>query len=109
MIETKAREPVFALPDDPPEDNLPETVAPTVEQIIDQAEAEERDLQRRLESETLFELLSNDAMAVTRGMRRFRQESEQAQIERVMGDYESGSFLLDRLGAGGVVDQDLAI
>ena len=30
-------------------------------------------------------------------------------IERVLGGYQAGSFLIDRLGAGSVVDQDLAV
>jgi hypothetical protein len=84
-------------------------IALTPEQIAAQVEAEERDRQRRLEAETLLQVLNNDAMAVTRGMRRFRNESEQAQIERVLGGYETGSFLVDRLGAGCVVDQDLTV
>jgi hypothetical protein len=48
-------------------------------------------------------------MAVTRAMRRFRDESEQDQVERVLSSYEDGSFLIDRLGAGIVADQDLAV
>ena len=49
MIETKTREPQFAMPDDLPEDHLPEPVALTPEQIAAQKEAEERDRQRQLE------------------------------------------------------------
>ena len=49
MIETKTREPQFALPDDLPEDHLPEPAALTHEQIAAQKEADERDRQRRLE------------------------------------------------------------
>jgi hypothetical protein len=43
MSETKTREPQFALPDELPEDQLPEPVALTPEQIAARAEAEERD------------------------------------------------------------------
>jgi hypothetical protein len=42
-------------------------------------------------------------------MRRFRSETEQEQVERVLTSYEDGSFLIDRLGAGLVIDQDLAV
>ncbi len=42
-------------------------------------------------------------------MRRFRNEAEQLQVERVLTSYEDGSFLIDPLGAGLVVDQDLAV
>jgi hypothetical protein len=48
-------------------------------------------------------------MAVTRAMRRFRDESEQDQVERVLSSFEDGRFLIDRLGAGIVADQDLAV
>jgi hypothetical protein len=40
MSETKAREPLFPLPDDLPEDNLPGPIPLTPEQIADQAEAD---------------------------------------------------------------------
>jgi hypothetical protein len=53
--------------------------------------------------------LNDNAMAVTRAMRRFRDESEQDQVERVLSSYEDGRFLIDRLGAGIVADQDLAV
>jgi hypothetical protein len=49
MSETKTREPQFALPDQLPEDHLPESVALTPEQIAAQAKADERDRERRLE------------------------------------------------------------
>jgi hypothetical protein len=109
MSETKTREPQFALPDDLPEDHLPEPVALTPEQIAAQAEAEGRDQQRRLEWAMILQALSDNAMAVTRAMQRFRHEGEREQVERVLSSYKDGSFLVDRLGAGMVIDQDLAV
>ena len=43
MSETKERGLLFPLPDDLPEDQLPEPVELTPEQIVAQAEADERD------------------------------------------------------------------
>jgi len=40
-------------------------------------------------------------------MRRFRNEAEQEQVEHVLTSYEAGSFLVDRFGAGLVIDRDL--
>jgi len=50
-------------------------------------------------------------MAVTRAMRQWypREADRESQVERVLTSYEDGSFLIDRLGAGMVVDQDLAV
>jgi hypothetical protein len=109
MSETKTRELLFPLPDDLPEDNLPEPIPLTPEQIVAQAEADARDRQRRIDWAVTVQALNDNAMAVTRAMRRFRDESEQAQVERVLSSYEDGSFLIDRLGAGVVADQDLAV
>ena len=109
MSETKTREVLFPLPDDLPGDQLPEPVALTPEQIVAQAEADERDRQRRLDWAVTVQALNDNAMAVTRAMRRFRDESEQDQVERVLSSFEDGRFLIDRLGAGIVADQDLAV
>jgi hypothetical protein len=112
VSETKLREPQFAIPDDdPPEDNLPEPVALTPEQITAQKEAEERDRQRRLEWAIILQALNDNAMAVTRAMREWypRDGDRAHQIERVLASCQDGSFLIDRLGAGMVVDQDLAV
>jgi hypothetical protein len=109
MSETKTREPLFPLPDDPADDNLPEPIPLTPEQLAAQAVAEQRDRQRRLDWAVTVQALNDNAMAVTRAMRRFRDESEQDQVERVLSSYEDGSFLIDRLGAGIVADQDLAV
>jgi hypothetical protein len=111
VSETKLREPQFAMPDDLPEDHLPEPVALTPEQIAAQQEAEERDRQRRLEWAIILRALSDNSMAVTRAMRQWypREGDRERQVERVLTSYEDGSFLIDRLGAGMVVDQDLAV
>jgi hypothetical protein len=53
MSVTRTREPQFAVPDDLPEDHLPEPVALTPEEIGAQAEADERDRERRLEFSAL--------------------------------------------------------
>ncbi len=42
---------------------------------------------------------------VVRAMRRFRNEAEQEQVEHVLTSYEAGSFLVDRFGAGLVIDR----
>jgi len=57
----------------------------------------------------VVQALNDNSLAVVRAMRRFRNEAEQQQVERVLTSYEDGSFLIDRLGAGLVVDQDLAV
>jgi hypothetical protein len=51
----------------------------------------------------------NDSMAMFRAMRRFRHEGEEDYVERVLTSFEDGRFLIDRLGAVGVVDQDLVV
>lgn len=48
-------------------------------------------------------------MAVFRAMGKFRHEGEEEYVERVLTSFEDGRFLIDRLGAAGVVDQDLAV
>ncbi len=57
----------------------------------------------------MVQALNDNSLAVVRAMRRFRNEAEQEQVERVLTSHEAGSFLIDRLGAGLVVDQDLAV
>jgi hypothetical protein len=111
VSETKAREPQFALPDELPEDHLPEPVALTHEQIAAQAEAEEQDRLRRLDWAMINQALADNSMAVTRAMSRWysREGDRERQIERVMTRYEDGSFLINRLGAEGVIDQDLVV
>src|SRR5713226_9140180 len=90
-------------------ENLLEPVALTPEQAAAQAEADERDRQRQLEWAQVVQALQDNSLAVVRSMRRFRNEAEQQQVERVLTSYEDGSFLIDRLGARLVVDQDLAV
>jgi hypothetical protein len=69
MSETKTREPLPPLQDELPLDNLPEPVAPTPEQLAAQAEADERDRQRRLDWAMILQALSDNSMAVTRACR----------------------------------------
>jgi len=109
MIETKAREPLLAPLDDAPEDHLPEPVQLAPEQIAAQAEEEERDRQRQFEWDRTIRALRDDSMAVFRAMRKFRHESEQDYVERVLTSFEDGRFLINRLGAECVLDQDLAV
>src|SRR6266851_9566962 len=111
MTETKTREPLVFSPleDEPVIENLPEPIPPTPEQIRAQAEADERDRQRQREWALVVQALNDNSLAVVRAMRRFRNEAEQEQVERVLTSHEAGSFLIDRLGAGLVVDQDLAV
>ena len=111
MSKTKVREPLELSPleDEPASENLPEPVPLTPEQIVAQAEADERDRQRQFEWAMVVQALNDNSLAVVRAMRRFRNEAEQQQVERVLTSYEDGSFLIDRLGAGLVVDQDLAV
>jgi len=111
MTETKTREPLVFSPleDEPASENLPEPIALTPEQLAVQAEADEREEQRRLEWAMILQALDDNSLAVVRAMRRFRNEAEQEQVERVLTSYEAGSFLIDRFGAGMVIDQDLAV
>ena len=50
-------------------------------------------------------------MAVTRAMARWHRTPGERELhsEQVLTQFESGAFLLDRLGAAGVIDQDLAV
>src|SRR5712691_3907542 len=111
MSKTKVREPLELSPleDEPASENLPEPVPLTPEQMAALAEADERDRQRQREWALVVQALSDNSLAVVRAMRRFRSETELEQVERVLTSYEAGSFLIDRLGGGLVVDQDLAV
>jgi hypothetical protein len=104
MSETKERELLFAPLDDAPEDNLPEPMALTAEQIAAQAEAEERDRQRKLEWDAINKALRENSMAVFRAIRRFRHEGEQDYVERVLTSFEDGRFLINRIDAECVLD-----
>ncbi len=112
MSETKTREPLLFSPlEDEPVGNLPEPIALTAEQLAAQAAAEEQDRLRRLDWAEINQALSDNSMAVTRAMsRRHSMPGErERQTERVMARYADGSFLINRLGAEGVIDQDLVI
>jgi hypothetical protein len=111
VSETNVRAPEFAPLDDPPEDNLPEPVELTPEQLVAQAEEEERDRKRRLEWALINRALADNSMAVMRAISQWhpREGESEKHVERVLTSVEDGSFLINRLGAAGVVDQDLAI
>ncbi len=111
MSERKVREPLALSPleDESASENLPEPISLTPEQLAAQAEADERDRQRQLQWALVVQALSDNSLAAVRAMRRFRSETEHEQVERVLTSYEDSSFLIDRLGAGLVVDQDLAV
>jgi hypothetical protein len=111
MSDTKTREPLLLSPleDEPAIENLPEPISLTPEQLAAQAEADERDRQRQLQWALVVQALQDNSLAVVRAMQRFRGETEQEQVERVLTSYEAGSFLVDRLGAGLVIDRDLAV
>jgi hypothetical protein len=84
-----------------------ETVALTLEQIAAQKEAADRDRQRQLEWAVVIQRqldsgCAGDATLVP------REGDRERQVERVMTSYEDGSFLIDRLAAGMVVDQACA-
>jgi hypothetical protein len=97
------------LEDERAVENLPEPTPLTPEQMRAQAEADERDRQRQREWALVVQALNDNSLAVFRALHRFRNETEQEQVQRVLTSYEAGSFLIDRLGAGLVVDQDLAV
>jgi hypothetical protein len=113
MSETKIREPLVFSPleDEPAIENLPEPIPLTPEQLAAQAEAEEQDRLRRLHWAMINQALSDNSMAVTRAMHQWhpREDDRERHVERVMTRYEDGSFLINRLGAEGVIDQDLVI
>jgi len=111
VIETKLEDPLLAIPDDLPEGQLPEPNSRTPEQLAELAEAQERDRQRQREWAEINKALSDNAMAVTRAISRWhsREGDSERHVERVLANFRDGSFLIDRFGAAGVVDQDLAI
>jgi hypothetical protein len=110
--ETKTREPLLFSPleDEPEIENLPEPIPLTPAQIVAQAEADERDRQRRLDW-MILQALSDNSMAVTRAMHPWhpREGDRERHVERVLTSYKDGSFLIDRLGAEGVIDRDLVV
>jgi hypothetical protein len=97
----------FGQIDDVPDDNLPEPVRLTAEEY---AEALAREEQYRREWAAINCALRDNSMAVTRAMSRWypAPAERERRTERVMTRLADGSFLLNRLGAEGVIDQDLA-
>jgi hypothetical protein len=59
----------------------------------------------------VLQALSDNAMAVTRAMQQWypREVDRGHHVERVLTSYADGSFLINRLGAEGAMDRDLAI
>ncbi len=108
MSETKVREPLFSSLDDEPTGDLPEPLRLTPEQY---AEAMARDEQRRRDWAAINKALRDNSMAVTRAMSRWysRPGERERRTERVMTRFDDGSFLIDRMGAEGVIDQDLTV
>jgi hypothetical protein len=111
MNETKTQEPPLFSPLDDEPGNLPEPTPLTPEQLAAQAEANEREEQRRLEWWMILRALSDNSMAVTRAMHPWypRERDREHHVERVLSRLRDGSFLIDRLGAEGVIDQDLVV
>jgi hypothetical protein len=107
---TKTREGVFAPLEDPPEGHLAEPVELSPEQLARRAEAEEREQQYRREWAEINAALKDNAAAVTRAMSRWHpgEGGRERETERAMTRFENGAFLLNRLGAECVLDQDLA-
>src|SRR6266568_660165 len=70
--DTKPRERLLFSPleDEPAIDNLPAPIPRSPEQLAAQAEAEERDRQRRLEWAMILQALNDNSLAVVRAMRR---------------------------------------
>ena len=93
--------------DDAPEGNVPEPIRLTPEQY---EEARAREQERRREWRAITKALRDNSMAVTRAMSRWhpRPEDRERATAAVMSQFENGSFLLNRLGAEAVIDQDLA-
>ena len=109
MTETKTRDDLLlSIPEDVPDDKLPEPLRLTAEEY---AEARAREEQYRRELAAINRALTDNAMAVTRAMSRWysRPGERESRTEQVMTRFEDGSFLLNRLGAEGVIDQDLAV
>jgi hypothetical protein len=65
VTETKPRELLFPRPDDIPEDQLPEPIELTPEQLAAEAAEEQRDRQRRLDW-AITQALNDNSMAVFR-------------------------------------------
>jgi hypothetical protein len=120
VTQTRAREPLFCQIDDVPDDNLPEPIRLTPEEY---AEALAREEQYRREWAAINRALRDNSMAVARAMARWYPGAgeramarwypgageREGRTEQVMTRFGDGSFLLNRLGAEGVIDQDLVV
>ena len=109
MSETKTRDDLLrSIPEDEPDSKLPETCRLTDDEY---AEFLERDEQRQREWAAIHKALRDNSMAVTRAMSRWHAAPDEwaSHTEQVMRRFADGSFLLNRLGAECVIDQDLAV
>jgi hypothetical protein len=108
MSTTKTREPRFCQIDEVADDNLPEPIRLTPEEYT---EALAREEQYRREWAAINRALRDNSMAVTRAMSRWCPAGgeRESHTEQVIRRFEDGSFLLNRLGAEGVIDQELAV
>jgi hypothetical protein len=99
------------LPLDAPVAYLPEAIELPPAQLADLAEAQKREERYREEWAEINKALLDNSLAVTRAMSRWHRgpDERERHTERVLMQFESGAFLLDRLGAAGVIDQDLAV
>jgi hypothetical protein len=111
MIETKVESLRLRLPIDAPVDHLREAIELPPEQLAELAEAQKRETRYRQEWDEINKVLLDNSMAVTRAMSRWHRGPDQRErhVEQVLTQFESGAFLLDRLGAEGIIDQDLAV
>lgn len=104
---TAEREEFCSVIDEAPDDNLPEPVRLSPEEY-EAARAREREYRR--EWQAINKALRDNSMAVTRAMAQWhsRPGDREKKTAAAIGKFEDGSFLLDRLGAEAVIDQDLA-
>jgi hypothetical protein len=111
VIETKINDLRLRLPIEAPVDHLPEAVELSPEQLAELAEAQKREARYRQEWDEINKALLDNSLAVTRAMSRWHRgpDERERHTVRVLMQFESGAFLLDRLGAAGVIDQDLAV
>jgi hypothetical protein len=101
-------EPLVPL-DEPLEGHLPTPIELSPEQAACAPEAEKIEEQYRREWAKINQTLRNNSLAVTRAISRwYPSEGEREEhTERLLEQFANGAFLVNRLGAAGVTDQDL--